>query len=230
MKKRYRILTVLMLLFCLGSLTFSVDTLAAEPITAETEKLPEDSQAEEQSVIEEEAVTETEATESLQTETEAAMAPEEEKEPFREKLSRWLKALLPDSREAWLSWIRQWILPNMIRGIITGMVICLVELPVMRKIKRGARSFQKATDGVTETKEEVARCKLQLAEAEQRMSDTTEQMRCQLQAYGELMADVRRILCLGFGNNDDLVKKGIAAKIMKIEKKIQEERDREENE
>ncbi len=122
----------------------------------------------------------------------------------------------PNTPEGWKAYLKGEVVPVLATVISVVASVYVAISPALYKIKRRSEDFQRATADVNRATGAVAVNREELSRAERELAETTRQMKEELGAYREELSQVKRILRMGFSNQDELVIKGVAKRIAKV--------------
>lgn len=131
---------------------------------------------------------------------------------------------------AWQEYVETKLIPNAVLALSAILSLCVASLPIINKIQATISKFNQATQDVNSTVENGKRTDDALHQQdakieafnqrfdrmEQLVIESTDSIKCATE-------NTEQIVRIGFGNTDELVKKGYAAEIEKVGVKDEQE-------
>lgn len=129
--------------------------------------------------------------------------------------------LLSKGEVDWQSYIENTLAPYVVAASASVGTLYIGAIPVINLVKGAAGKFHTATEKVTKTVENNEQNEKVLTEYDERISafeNRFDLLDEKLLSVINLSEDARKMLLIGFCNMDELVKKGYAAEIGKVNK------------
>lgn len=129
-------------------------------------------------------------------------------------------------QSSWEIYIREELIPLLLHALVFAVIVYVMLLPIMRYMKKRADEFKNGTEGIVNTTTLAEESKEKLQKTEESLKKTVSKMQTELSAYRKEMSRIRKILRMAFGNSDELVRKGVARKIIKLDTEEGEEKEK----
>lgn len=134
---------------------------------------------------------------------------------------------------AWREYVENKLIPNAVLALSSVAALCVIALPIMSKIKEIIAMFTKATSDVNDTVESGKRNNERLDEQDRKIESFFERFDKIEKVFTDEMDSLKhtaenteKILRIGFGNTDELVKKGYAREIAKVGVKDEQRKEK----
>jgi len=138
------------------------------------------------------------------------------------------------TNDDWGEWVKQELVPYAVLAISAISTIIVAVSPVLAKVKKASDKFKEATSGVNDTKlngdESIKKIETFVKQTEEELQGVVDDISNKFKAFDERIEKIEQaatnteqITRIGFGNMEELVKKGYAAEIEKVGKNGKDE-------
>ena len=129
----------------------------------------------------------------------------------------------------WLEYVENTLLPNVVTAMSTVFVVYFGVRPTLKSVTSCAASFFSAEKSVALAAQRNAKTDEKIAESERKFTEQSAATEAKLEAFEkelcsvkESSSQIKEMLKLGFGNMDELVKKGTSKNICKVDRQDEE--------
>ena len=126
---------------------------------------------------------------------------------------------LTEGDVSWKEYVESKLIPNITLALTTISALAIAAMPIISKVKGAVDKFDKATGDINDTVENGKKTQGALDGQDKKLSDFEvrfDLLEQKIEPIAKLAGDIEKIARIGFGNMDELVKKGYAAEIAKV--------------
>lgn len=160
---------------------------------------------------------------AMETEAEAAFGSDELQAAVEEEVAGWLDVILSITPEEWQGYVSETIVPWILLAVSAITTILAAIAPLLKKIKETSAIFDGASEQLADATKKSKETRLAAEAMRDEAKDVCEKLRGEINELkaenadmAKMLAEIREIVGIAFGNMDELIVKGFARQIEKV--------------
>lgn len=149
-----------------------------------------------------------------------------------DEVQGWIDTLLSYTPEEWRAFVEEKVVPWITLAVSSVVAVVAALLPLIKKIKGTSDIFEEAAEKLTdatkkskEAREAADGARDKVLEEYESLKKDFEEVKNGYDGMKETLARIEAVVRIGFGNTDELIRKGYANQIAKVGKEDVEENE-----